>query len=102
MSGQLHVPAALAPRKEPTVSIGAGLDAVKKRNYCTAENRNRSIQPVARRYIDWATPTPSPTLAISTSEFNQGYLRTAVTNKNAVEDEIDRIMHLGMCAITVS
>jgi hypothetical protein len=32
----------------------ANLDAVEKKKSCTAVNRTRAVQPVARRYTDWA------------------------------------------------
>jgi hypothetical protein len=64
VSGQLHAPAALPPENKPPVLIGylAGgapepvLDAVEKeKNMLRRESNPR--RP-ARRYADWATPTP--------------------------------------------
>jgi hypothetical protein len=41
------------------VGLGVGLGAVKMRKICTAWNRTRAVQPVARRYTDRAIPTPA-------------------------------------------
>jgi hypothetical protein len=50
LSGQLHVPAALLPGKEPLVHIGqeagAGVDAEEKES-CPVGNGTRAVQPVA-------------------------------------------------------
>jgi hypothetical protein len=66
VSGQLHDPAALSPEKYPGthwieswVGSRAGLNSVEKRKSYTAENRTRAVQLVARRYTDWAIPTPT-------------------------------------------
>jgi hypothetical protein len=40
------------------VGSWSGLDAVEKTKICTAGNQTPAFQPVARRYTDWATPTP--------------------------------------------
>jgi hypothetical protein len=64
VSGHLHDSSALPPGKEPLgthwmeglMGSKAGLDAVKKRNIsCPIGNRTLAVQPVALRYIDWAT-----------------------------------------------
>jgi hypothetical protein len=54
VSSQLQVPAALTPAG--WVCPRVGLDAVEKKNY-TGRNRTLTVQPVARRFTDWATPT---------------------------------------------
>jgi hypothetical protein len=69
VSGQLHAPGALPPGERAPGShwiggwIGprAGLDAVEKRKslHCRESNPGRP----ARRYTDWAIPTPTDTHA---------------------------------------
>jgi hypothetical protein len=69
VSGQLHGPAALTPRKEPPVPIGkkAGwaLEPVwttwRKENSLPYRDSNSDpsvVQPVASRYTDYAIPAP--------------------------------------------
>jgi hypothetical protein len=61
VSGQLHDHAALPPEKEPPVTIGyeAGRAPASVRillgrgKSCTAGNRIRALQPLARRYTDF-------------------------------------------------
>jgi hypothetical protein len=54
VSGQLHAPAALPPRKEP--------DAVVKRKIPSPRResnpRTPIVQPVAQRRTDWAITVP--------------------------------------------
>jgi hypothetical protein len=65
VSGHLHAPAALTHGKEPSIPIGCEtgwaqnrfLDAVKKRKILYSRDWTRAVQPVARRYTNWAIPT---------------------------------------------
>jgi hypothetical protein len=67
-SGQLHVPAALPPGKDPSYPLVGGwvgpkavLDAVVKRKIPSPRResnpRTPIDQPVAQRYTDWAITT---------------------------------------------
>jgi hypothetical protein len=58
VSGQLHSPAALLPRKEPLVPLGSRLGGPQSRSGHCGEQTNRTpvVQPVARRCTDWAIP----------------------------------------------
>jgi hypothetical protein len=44
--------------REDWVCPSSGVDAQEKRNNYTAGNLTRAVQPVSRRYTDWAIPTP--------------------------------------------
>jgi hypothetical protein len=63
-SGQLHAPTVLPPGKQPPVPIGqeAGWSSEpvwtlwRRENLPSAGNRTPTIQPVARRFTDWAIP----------------------------------------------
>jgi hypothetical protein len=76
VSGQLHAPAALPPRKEPPVPIGEEVGwtsepvwkSWRRENSWPHRDSNSDfsvVQPVASRYTDYAIPAPSisaPTL----------------------------------------
>jgi hypothetical protein len=59
-------PARFNPGKEPQVPIGYEVRWApepvwtlwRREKSCTAGNRTRAVQPVARRYTDWAIPAP--------------------------------------------
>jgi hypothetical protein len=63
VSGQLHSPAAFSPRKEPPYPSDRRLGGpqsrcVEEKNIAPAGNRIPALQPLGRRYADWAIPTP--------------------------------------------
>jgi hypothetical protein len=60
VSGQLHGPAALPPRKRPQYALDMRLSGPqsrpgqlysKEKSLAFAKNRNLAVQPVVRRYI---------------------------------------------------
>jgi hypothetical protein len=73
VSGQLHAPAALLPRKEPLVPIGKRLGVLQSRSGRSGEEkisqprqesnpRTPIVQPEAQPYTDWAIATPRSVL----------------------------------------
>jgi hypothetical protein len=78
MSGQLHPPAALPPKKEIPVPIGYGSEwdpetywmTWRGEKSCPYRDSNfdiSAVQPVAIRYADWAIPTLKKNLRISST-----------------------------------
>jgi hypothetical protein len=62
VSGQPHVPNALAPEKGPAVPIGqeAGWEPEPAGTLCRVGNRTQAVQPVARRYTKRTVQAPDP------------------------------------------
>jgi hypothetical protein len=82
MSCQLHAPAALPPGNEAPAPIeqkaGWAPEPVwtlwrREKSLAPAGNWNPAVQPVARRYTDWAIPTPECTYT-SSNFINAGLL----------------------------
>jgi hypothetical protein len=66
LSGQFHAPAALHRGNRLQYQMYRRLGGTKSRcgrcgeetNLAPAVNQTPAVQPVARRYINWASPTP--------------------------------------------
>jgi hypothetical protein len=84
MSGQLDAPAALLQAKEPRYPLGRRLGGPQRRSERRGENswpyRDLNcdplvVQPVARRYTDWAIPLPKTFLKVADTSNRQPYGR---------------------------
>jgi hypothetical protein len=66
VDGQLHAPIALPLGKSPRYTLDRKLSGPRSRlelygeetNLASAGKQTLAIQPVARRYTDWAIPPP--------------------------------------------
>jgi hypothetical protein len=102
VSGRLHAPAALPPGKQPPEPIGKEGGPQSRSGRCEEEkalapagNQTPAIQPVVRRYTDWAIPALAFNVKIETI-YRLKRSSSAIMNKSVAANVT---MHVAYCHV---